>query len=186
MVLLKVRREEIQRFLGIIKVRRISDDKFNLIPIREQRKILDAVFFGFPAGRAFDIDNFDTVGIDGGNIEASVGFDHHLVADGKQAVDELGGLQLKKRLSAGHFYQGTAEMSYCLKKFVDFETFAVIIGIGGITVGASKIASGQADKYTRTTAIERFALDAVKYFINPQSHKRFRKNYANNKETDIL
>jgi len=74
--------------------------------------ILRKIAMRLAAGGAFDVKNFHASPVDGGDIKASVGFEHHFMGSIQKPLDEPGRFRLEKRLSSRYLHQGRFEFFY--------------------------------------------------------------------------
>jgi hypothetical protein len=81
-------------------------------------------------------------------------------------VNENRGLALKQGFSAGYFNQPAPMGVNTIYYFCDLHVYPLFVGISGIAVRASEIATGESHKYAGAAAMDGFPLYAVKYLVD--------------------
>ena len=87
----------------------------------------------------------------------------------QKLFDQIRGFILKQRLSAGDLNQRCGRIGFNPAKYLgQGYIHAFVVGIQGIAISTTEIASRQADEYAGESGIKGFSLYAVKYFIDSE------------------
>ncbi len=147
---------------GPFVVRAIENDEFYFIMGSEVIEVLEEVFAHFAAAGCLEIEDTDSAGIAGGNIEGAGGFDEDGFFEIAETGDEIVDAFLGKGFAAGDFDEVGGVGGYFSDDVFDGLGLSFPEGIFGVTIAAAEGTAGETNEDTGAAGVGGFTLNGVK------------------------